>query len=528
MTTNTLTPSCVEMVRTALATFPERLAAVDENRELTYRELETRATRIAHGLLQLGGRPGDRVLLLAHNCCEWVEMDVALMLSGLARIGVTPRLHPSEIAQIAADAEPHTIVVDGEWLATAGETWIPASTKHIVVTGQALDGRMTLDDLAASGTDDPLPSVDPEGIGWLIYSSGSTGLPKGVVLTPRNIGAMVRNIREEMPQVGQDDIAVHSAPLAHFSGAIVHALFTVGAANLLQNKFNVGTMIDTVQRGGATVLPLVPTQITMITEELERRVAAGDTADLSHVKVVLYAGSAIAPDRLAVARALFGNVMLQFYGASEAPMPITALQPDDHTAEHDEGGLPRMASAGRPNAHVDVKIAGPDGAQLPAGEVGRIMVRGDSVTQGYWRRPEETAAVLDAEGWLRTGDLGYLDSAGFLFIVDREKDMVVTGGFNVYPREVENVISSLPGIREVAVVGGPSDQWGEELIAIVSRTPGADVTAEDIIERCRERLARYKVPKQVRIVEELPKGGTGKILKRVVKEELWAGRQRRV
>jgi len=522
------TPAALdEILRTAFERFPTRCAVADASRELTYAELDDHAVRVAHGLLRLGGRPGDRVLLLAHNCCEWLEVDVALALSGLTRVAVSPRLHPNEVAQIAEDAEPLIAIVDAQWLADAGRGWIPSSVKHVVTIGGETPGATPFDELTTQN-DGELPPVDPDGIAWLSYTSGSTGLPKGVPLTPRNVAAMLRNIRGELPQIGHEDVAALTAPLAHFTNPVAHTMFGVGASNVLHSSFDVDALIDAVEHGGVTVLPLVPTQITMVTAELERRAAEGRPTDVSGVKTLLYAGSAIPPDRLSIARRLFGNVLVQFYGTAEAPMPLTALHPDDHTGAHDDGGLPRLASAGRPTANVELRIAGPDGAPLPAGQVGSIIVRGDHVTHGYWRKPQETSAVLDADGWFKTGDLGYLDGAGFLFIVDREKDMVVTGGFNVYPREVENAISTLAGIREVAVVGAPSERWGEELVAVVSLARGASISEADVMHHCRAQIAGYKVPKQVRIVEDLPKGGTGKILKRVIRDELWAGHERRV
>jgi acyl-CoA synthetase (AMP-forming)/AMP-acid ligase II len=220
--------------------------------------------------------------------------------------------------------------------------------------------------------------------------------------------------------------------------------------------------------------------------------------------------------------------MMQFYGASEAPMPLTALHPDQHLDDGADGRLPRLASAGRPNVNVELKIIGAQGETLPQGETGEIAARGDHITPGYWQQPEATAEVLDDQGWLRTGDVGYLDEHGFLFIVDRKKDMIVTGGFNVFPREVENAISTMDGVREVAVVAAPSVQWGEQIVAVVVLTPAAELTPADVIEYCRGLIGRYKIPKEVMLVDELPKSATGKIDKRSIREELWAGHGRRV
>jgi long-chain acyl-CoA synthetase len=294
-------------------------------------------------------------------------------------------------------------------------------------------------------------------------------------------------------------------------------------------SFDIPALIDALATGDVDVLPLVPTQITMLTEALAAEEAAGRHHDTSSVRLLLYAGSAIAPNRLAEAQRRFGRVMLQMYGSTEAPMPLTALHPEDHIEEASAGGrLPRLASAGQPTRYVELKIRSDSGRDLASGEVGEVVARGQQVTPGYWNSPEETAKVLDNDGWFRTGDAGYLDADGYLFLVDRKKDMIVTGGFNVYPREVENVISTLDGVREVAVVGAPSARWGEEITAVVAPTEGTVLTAEDVIAHCRNSLGGYKIPKRVEFVTELPKSGAGKILKREIREKLWAGRARRV
>jgi acyl-CoA synthetase (AMP-forming)/AMP-acid ligase II len=219
--------------------------------------------------------------------------------------------------------------------------------------------------------------------------------------------------------------------------------------------------------------------------------------------------------------------MQQLYGASEAQMPITSLRPQDHVEDTNERGLPRLASAGKPSRYVEVEIVDESRRPLPAGEAGEIRTRGEHASLGYWRQPEATAETFQ-DGWVYTGDVGYIDEDGYLFILDRRKDMIITGGFNVYPREVENVISTLRGVREVAVVGAPDPKWGELITAVISTEPGASLTADDVIAHCRASLGGYKVPKRVDFIDELPKSGAGKILKPVIKEQLWADHARRV
>jgi long-chain acyl-CoA synthetase len=518
-----------EVLRARYVDRNHHIAMHDGHRSLTYSALGTRATRLANGLRAAGLDRGDRIMLIAANSCEWVEVDHACYRGGFVRVAVLPRLHPRELAQIARDADPAAVIADAQWLATAGTDWVPDSVRLRVGIGGTVEGTVPFEDLVAGGDENEPPPADPDAVQWISYTSGTTGTPKGVVYTSRTIGAMVRNICTEMRTPHPDSAAVHTAPLSHFSGAVAAAVFAAGGTNVLLGSFDIPALIDALATGDVDVLPLVPTQITMLTEALAAEEAAGRHHDTSSVRLLLYAGSAIAPNRLAEAQRRFGRVMLQMYGSTEAPMPLTALHPEDHIEEASAGGrLPRLASAGQPTRYVELKIRSDSGRDLASGEVGEVVARGQQVTPGYWNSPEETAKVLDNDGWFRTGDAGYLDADGYLFLVDRKKDMIVTGGFNVYPREVENVISTLDGVREVAVVGAPSARWGEEITAVVAPTEGTVLTAEDVIAHCRNSLGGYKIPKRVEFVTELPKSGAGKILKREIREKLWAGRARRV
>jgi long-chain acyl-CoA synthetase len=507
--------------------FADRQALRDDRRALSFGELGAQARRFGNALRGTGVAADARVVMIAPNSCDWVVADQGLALGGYTRVGVLPRLHASEVGQIAADIEPAAVLIDAEWLAANGTEWIPPQVSEIVILGdnaEVAENHIRFEDFIASGSEDELPDPDPDSIVWVMYTSGSTGLPKGVLASQRSIGAMLRNGRAEVEFRG-DDVALHTAPVSHFTGSIHIAVGSVGGLNVLKPGFEAGEVIEIAAAGEVTVLPLVPTMITMVIEELGRRGAAA--GGIGAVRMIPYAGSAIQPDRAAKARELFGDVMTQFYGASEAPLPITVLQPADHVDVAKEGGLPRLASAGRRARHVGLEIVGEDGKALPAGETGEIKVSGEQVAPGYWRQPEASAEVFE-DGWVRTGDVGMIDEDGFLFILDRRKDMIITGGFNVYPREVENAISTLDGVREVAVVGAPDERWGELITAVIATEPGAEVSAENVIEHCRASIGGFKVPKRVEFVDELPKSGVGKIQKVKIKEELWADQARRV
>jgi long-chain acyl-CoA synthetase len=516
-----------QMYAETFTTHADRPAVRDDRGQLTYAELGVRSRRLASALRGLGLPRGARVVIVAPNSVEWVTTERAVAIAGFVRVSLLPRLHPAELAQIAADADPSVILADVDWLAATGQGWIPAGRIPVVALGAGAvpGGVLRFDELLDSGVDQEMPLPDGSDLAAILYTSGSTGLPKGVKLTHDNAGARIRGILHELPLMGPNDVAVHTAPISHFSGGINEAVCAVGGLNIQEAAFDAARLVDLVSSGEVTVLPLVPTMITMLLEELERRGAP--IGQVGNVKILPYAGSAIQPDRAAKAQEYFGTAMQQFYGASEAQMPITALGPRDHILDTNERGLPRLASAGKPTTFVEVAIVDGDRNPVPQGEAGEIATRGAHVGPGYWRNDEATTETFH-DGWCYTGDVGYLDEHGYLFMLDRRKDMIITGGFNVYPREIENVISEIPGVREVAVLGAPDERWGEAITAFVSLTPDSDVTSETIIAHCRDHLGGYKVPKKVLVMEDLPKGGTGKIKKPDLRELLWAGQDRRV
>ncbi|HZZ45666.1 MAG TPA: AMP-binding protein [Pseudonocardia sp.] len=516
-----------QMYASTVERYAERHAIRDDREDFNYAELGANARRLASALRGLGLTKGDRVAIVSDNSCEWAQLDRATAIGGFARVALLPRLHAAELAVIAADAEPAVVFADADWLARNGRDWVPHRGGPMVTmgSGERVGDVIGFADFLASGRDEEGPLPDGDDLAALLYTSGSTGKPKGVKVTHAGAGARVRGIRHELPSLGAGDVALHTAPVSHFSGGISEAVAAVGGLNVFAAAFDSVRVADQASSGDITVLPLVPTMITMLLRELERR--GEPTGRIGNVKILPYAGSAIQPDRAALAGRYFGQAMRQLYGASEAQMPIASLAPHEHVTATNGRGLPRLASAGKPTTYVEVAIVDEDHRALPHGETGEIATRGPHVSPGYWRNAVATEETF-RDGWCYTGDVGYLDEHGYLFILDRRKDMIITGGFNVNPREIENVASELPGIREVAVLGAPDERWGEAITAFVSLQPASDLTENAVIAHCRGQLGGYKVPKRVIVVEDLPKGGTGKVDKVELRNRLWANRERRV
>ncbi|MEU4667667.1 AMP-binding protein [Amycolatopsis sp. NPDC023774] len=511
-----------ELYERAYRQFGSRIAVRDGDTALTYRELGDRVHRVVGGLTALGLRRGDRGVLLVANGLEFFESEHALFAGGLVRTALSTRLHVREVVHILNDCAASVVFADAAWAEQLAG--IRAELPHLrfVVTVAGGPGDTTLDELRAGEPARPVKpdAGDPAAI---LYTSGTTGLPKGATLSHAAWAAMVRNELLELPPVADDDLVLHVAPLSHLSGYVAPAYFVRGATHLTCAKFDPAVVLDLVESHHVTILPMVPTMLNLLVLAAEQR-----PGGYSSLHTVVYAGSPIAPDRLARARAVFGDVFVQFYGLSELPIPIACLSARDHAFDPGAGIPARLASAGRVSPFVEVKLVDDTGAEVGPGEIGEITVRGDQTMMGYWHLPDATAAILRPDGWAGTGDLGRFDDEGYLYLVDRKKDMVVTGGFNVYPTEIENVVSTVTGVAEVAVVGVPDETWGEALKAIVVVRSGFTVTADEVIAVCAEHLAGYKKPRSVEFVDELPKTGSGKIMRRRLRDRYWAGSDRKV
>jgi acyl-CoA synthetase (AMP-forming)/AMP-acid ligase II len=490
--------------------------------DLTYGELGGRARALVGGLQGLGIPSRSRVVVLTKNRPECFIIDHALAIGGYARVALTYRLHPREVAEIVEDAQASAVIVDGE-----RETEVASALAELTVDPKiiALDQpsdeqHLRLSDLI-TGQEGSEVEVKPDDIAWMPYTSGTSGRPKGVIHTHRSLLAIIRNVLLELPSASTDDVLVHTAPLTHLSGYAMLAYFFRGASQIALGRFDAEELLAAVEQHRATVLPLVPTMINLLLPAIER----GDH-DVSSVHTVLYGGSSIAPERLARAIKALGPVFVQSYGLTEYPW-ASWMAKSDHLFDPAKAAPARLGSAGRISPYVQMRLVGAEGGLAPEGEPGEIQLRGDASMAGYWNLPVETEETILPGGWISTGDIGRI-ADGFLHIVDRKKDMIVSGGFNVYPTEVENAIYTLPGVSEVAVVGVPDEKWGETVCAVVVVRDGHAVSIEAIEQVCVERIASYKKPRTIRFVSELPKTGTGKIMRRALKESFWEGQDRMV
>jgi long-chain acyl-CoA synthetase len=490
------------LLANAAAWFPDRPAVSWGSETISYRELDERVVALDRWLRSLGVGREARVAVYMDNCPDFLAVMFGTWRSGAALVPCNARLTAEELSFLIADSESSVIITDERHAATARAS---GGQAIVCVAGPELDAvlRAESTDAALEPTD-----VEPDDLAWLFYTSGTTGQPKGAMLSHAILTFVTVSWLADLTPLDETDVTLHAAPLSH--GAGFHALAaTARAAHQVipeSASFDPLRILDEMRAYGVTNTWMVPTQIVMLTK------AAVDL-NLPELRYVVYGGAPMTPAATKLALERFGPVLVQLYGQGETPMTVTVLRREDHRPD-------LFGSAGRARPGVEVAIEDAEGSQLAPGEVGEVVVRGAPVMQGYWRRPEATAEALRG-GWLHTGDLGRLTKDGILYLLDRSKDMIISGGSNVYAVEVEQVLSSHPEVGDVAVVGVADDLWGETVVAVVVPSDG-DLDIASLERHCRASLAGYKVPRRWVQIEALPRNAYGKVVKRDLRAELEA------
>jgi long-chain acyl-CoA synthetase len=517
--------SIVNGLREAAASNPEKMAAVCGSTRLTFRQTLERVNRLSGALDRLGIRGGDRVAVLALNCHRFFELYYGVPQLGAVVVPINFRIPPAEIKYILDHSGARALAVDDAFAPLVDEVRSQLETvEHFIsISDTPRDSYLDYETLLSDSSPEyAAPPVDAGGLMGLFYTSGTTGEPKGVMLTHDNIVANVRHVQGAY-QYEADSIYLHSAPMFHLAdGAATFSYTSRGSTQVFIPRFEPQATLEAIQRERVTHALLVPTMINFVLQ-----VPNLADYDLSSLRYITYGASPIAPEVLRRAMQVFGCNFGQGYGLTEAAPLLTVLTPDDHRrALADNERL--LASCGKAVAGVEVRVVDVDGRDVRPGEVGEIIARGPNIMRGYWRRDDDTANTI-IDGWLHTGDLATVDEEGYLYLVDRKKDMIVTGGENVFSTEVEAVLYAHPAVKEAAVIPVPDAQWGEAVHACVALKDQPPASAEELIEFCRLRLATYKVPRSIEIIAgELPKGGTGKILKKQLRERYWQGHERRI
>ncbi|WP_323785905.1 class I adenylate-forming enzyme family protein [Thalassovita sp.] len=500
-----------------IACWLERIAQIHPNRPALhlgrdcvsdYGDFHRKALQVAGWLRDKGIEPGDRVALFMKNCPDYLIAQYGAWYAGAAVVPINAKLHGREAAWIIENAAAKLSFTSPgltEALAQAG-----AAGKTVDIGSSAYAGIFQTD---PTGTPEPR---DPADLAWLFYTSGTTGRPKGVVIDHRMLMTMSLSYLADVDPVGADDAVLYAAPMSHGAGIynMVHVL--MGARHICppSGGFEEAEIFDLARHFGNVQMFAAPTMVKRMTQIAR---ATGETGE--GLRSVVYAGGPMYLADIIEAVDHFGPIFIQIYGQGEAPMGITALSRHDVADRTHPRWKERLASVGRAQSAVEVKIGDAEGRELPRGQAGEIMVRSDVVMPGYWQNPEATEKTI-RDDWLLTGDVGFMDEDGYVTMQDRSKDMIISGGTNIYPREVEEVLLTHPAVAEVSVVGRPNAEWGEDVVAFVVMAEGAEMDQAALDAHCLDQIARFKRPKAYFTLNELPKNNYGKVLKTELRKRL--------
>jgi acyl-CoA synthetase (AMP-forming)/AMP-acid ligase II len=496
---------------------PTCTAMREEGRAQTWAELQENTAKVVAALQKSGISKGDRIAWLGKNSDLYYTLFFGAARLGVVMVPVGWRLAPPEWAYIINDTKAK-LLFTGPGFESAGEA-LRSELPLVERMFTAAEGRAWIAEVS------PLPfaASDPDDGVLQLYTSGTTGKPKGVVLTNHNLFGLRRTSQEaNLPwsRWDENEVVMVAMPCAHIGGTGLGVMaLAAGREALVVAEFTPDAVFDAVEHGGVTRFFMVPAALHLLL--LHPRCS---TVDFSRLKYIIYGASPIPLDLLRECMSMFGAQFLQAYGMTETTGTIVMLPPEDH----DPNGNNRMRSAGKALPGVELRIVDAAGNDVSLGDVGEIVTRSSNNMQGYWNLPEASAKTMTSDGWVYTGDAGYMDADGYLFIHDRVKDMIISGGENIYPAEVESAIYGHPAVQEVAVIGVPDEKWGEAVKAVCVPKPGVTIDEDDIIAWARSRIAGFKVPKSIDVIEALPRNPSGKILRKDLRAPYWEGRERQV
>ena len=497
--------------------YPDRTCIVYKGRTLSYSDINERANRLAWGLVNRGFVKGSRVACLQYNCNQSFELFLAMWKAGIVMVPLNTRDSAIQNIDILRNSEATALIFGSEFMDQIKQIRqtlpnIKAFICHGDHDGMFVDYESIL---AESDASEPNFDLDEDDIYKIHYTSGTTGRPRGVMMTYRNRKEQIAHVFMNADRlISKDDVFLHVAPLTHAAGYYSTPFYLKGAKHVILDKFDTTTLLKTIDREKVTCTLLVPTMIVMLLEDVHIK-----DYDLKSLKRIFYGTAPMPTSKLRDAVSIFGNIFRQNYGLTEAVQPLTHLTPEEHILSGKEEVVKRLGSAGTRALGLEVRIVDGDDVDVPVGQIGEIILRSPHISPGYLNLPEITEETYNG-GWLHTGDLGYKDKGGYVFIVDRKKDMIISGGFNIYSREVEIFLDSHPAVLESAVIGVPDGKWGEIVKAfVVLKKDRGRPTERELVDFCISKgLTKYKAPKLIRFIGSLPKNENRKIIKKELKK----------
>ncbi len=498
-----------ELIKKSAVYFWNKPAVVCGEQSLTFGEVNKRANCLANALINLGLNPGARVATLMRNCLNYTEIVFGLMKGRFPQITLNTRLPFSDLAFQINESEVSVVIV--QHLYKEGINYIRnqlANVKHIICFDGKDPKMLDYEDLLSSASrDEPEGEMSLDDMGEIHYTGGTTGFPKGVMLPYRNKLSVTRNILLDiLPDLTPEDKFVALQPLYHGAGWFILPTWVRGAAQFIVPHFEAEMVFDVIEEKRITVIKTIPTVLLRLLDSpgLKKH-------DLSCLRTIVYGAEPMPVNRLKEAIAFFGPIFVQIYGQMEAAASICALKKEDHIINNDPGKSSPIMSVGRPMTFVQLKIVDDNGHDVSPGEIGEVIVKGDHQMIGYLKRPEDTAEKI-RNGWIQTGDLGTMDESGYIYLSGgRKSEMIISGGLNIYPNELEQVLCQHPAVAEAAVIGVPHSQWGESIKAFVVLKKGQLVSEQQLIDFCKDQIASYKKPRSVDFLTELPRTGAGKV-----------------
>lgn len=510
-----------KLIERGAQNWADKVAVVSGDGRFTFQEVNERSNRLANGLLGLGCYPGSHVGILLNSCHQYIEIYFAKLKLNAAWITLSPRLHDEDLTWQLNDSEVQTLIIGEEFLERIN--YLQASLKTVkrcIAVAERAGMFINYEKLISGSSKERLRTkLKSDDLSRISYTGGTTGKPKGIMISRLSDEAVMRNIMlDTVPDLNRGDIFMGLQPMFHAVWAYVLPCWIRGATQVITPDWSAQTVFETIQKERVTIIKTVPTLLVRLLNYPRIK-----DYDFSSLRTIIYGGSPMPVEKLKAGIRLFGQIFVQNYGQAEVPVTIATLGKEDHIIDDDPEKVNRLSSVGRPYTMVEVRVVDENGNDVPIGEMGEIVVKGEHVMTGYWRQPPEVSAGTLKDGWVYTRDIGRFDIKGYLYLIDRKSEMIITGGLNVYPNEVEQVLYQHPAVQETAVIGVPDKEWGESIKAFVVLKPGMQATENELLKFCKQNITGYKKPKSIEFRDNLPKSVIGKTLRRKLREPFWRG-----